>query len=133
MVLLHIHHLTDITTYLHDCSDIYASHTIIYHNIPNTKLEKTNMLAGTAGSRFNNRLKPYSSFQLSPGKENKRQKDAEALYHFQNLFLSFFCLHQIEQTNIGTCKVNTLWCFFITIQIQLDKDWISIFFFLLQT
>lgn len=24
--------------------------------------------------------------------------------------------------------MNTLWCFFITIQIQLDKDWISIFF-----
>lgn len=92
------------------------------------------MLAGTAGSQFNNRLKPYSSFQTSPGKENKLQKDAEAHYHFQNLFLSFFVgLHQIEQTYIGTCKVNTLWCFFITIQIQLDKDWISSFFFLLQT
>lgn len=91
------------------------------------------MLAGTAGSQFNNRLKPYSSFQLSPGKENKPQKKAEAHYHFQNLFLFyFFCLHQIEQTYIGTCKVNTLWCLFITIQIQLDKDWISIFF-LLQT
>ena len=87
------------------------------------------MLAGTAGSQFNDRLKPYSSFQLSPGKENKPQKNAEAHYHFQNLFLSLFCLHQIEQTYIGTCKVNTLWCFFITIQIQLDKDWISIFFF----
>lgn len=48
------------------------------------------MLAGTAGSQFNNRLKPYSSFQLSPGKENKPQKDAEAHYHFQNLFLFFF-------------------------------------------
>lgn len=49
--------------------------------------------------------------KFSSGKENKPQKDAEAHYHFQNLFLFFFCLHQIEQTYIGTCKVNTLWCF----------------------
>lgn len=31
-------------------------------------------------------------------------------FSFFYLFL-FFCLHQIEQTYIGTCKVNTLWCF----------------------
>lgn len=57
------------------------------------------MLAGTAGGQFNNRLKPYSSFQLSPGEENKPQKDAEAHYHFQNLFLSFFFLFTSNRTD----------------------------------
>lgn len=94
------------------------------------------MLADTAEGeegQFNNRLKPYSAkFKFSPSEENKLQEDAEAHRHFQNLFLLFFylfiffhffffCLHQIEQTYIGTCKVNTLWCFFVIIHIQLDK------------
>lgn len=108
------HNLTDITTYLHDCSDINASHIIIRHNIPNTKLYKTNMLADTRGRRgggqFNNRLKPYSVISW-------RKQTAEGCWsslsfsEFISLFLFFFRLHQIEQTYIGTCKVNTLWCF----------------------
>ena len=57
MILLHVHKLTDITTYLHDCSDINASHTIIRHNRPGTKLYKTNMLADTGGGSFQQQIK----------------------------------------------------------------------------
>ena len=95
------------------------------------------MLAGTAGGgQVNNRLKPYSVIQWSLVlvKKNKLQKDAEAHYHFSefiSLFFLFVCLHQIEQTYIGTCKVNTLWCFSLPSKPQINKDWISIFLFFL--
>lgn len=118
MILLHVHNLTDITTYLQDCSDINVSHTIIRHNIPGVKLNKTNMLLQIQGRSVQQQIKAIfcHSVKFTSGKENEQQKDAEAYYHFQNLFLFFSpffssSLHQIEQTYIGTCKVNTLWCF----------------------
>lgn len=47
MILLHVGNLTDITTYLHDCSNVTVSHTLIRQNKPSTKLCKTNMLPVT--------------------------------------------------------------------------------------
>lgn len=62
------------------------------------------------------------------GKENKPQKDAEAHYHFQNLFLSFFFLFTSNRTDIHWhMQSEHFVVLFITIQIQLNKDWISIF------
>lgn len=51
------------------------------------------MLADTRGGRsIQQQIKAIfcHSVKFSSGEENKRQKDAEAQYHFQNLFLFLF-------------------------------------------
>lgn len=48
--------------------------------------------------------------KVSSGKETNCRRILMLIIIFR-IYFSFFCLHQIEQTYIGTCKVNTLWCF----------------------
>lgn len=140
MILLHVHNLTDITTYLQDCSDINVSHTIIRHNIPSVKLNKTNMLLQIQGRSVQQQIKAIfcPSVKFTSGEENEQQKDAEAYYHFQNLCL-FFIFFPFFFFKFTSNRTNIHWhmqsehfvVLFMTIQIQQNKDWISIV--LLQT
>lgn len=106
MILLHVHNLTDITTYLHDCSDNNVSHTIIRHNIPSTKLYKTNMLADTrrgGGGQVNNRLKPYSVILMKSRfwkKKTNGRMMLKLIIIFRIYFSFFLLLFTSNRTDI---------------------------------
>lgn len=89
------------------------------------------MLAGTAGlgggGSIQQQIKAifchFSSVLVKKTNCRRMLKLIIFRIYFSLLFSFFFCLHQIEQTYNGTCKVNTLWCFSLPSKSNWTKTW----------